>query len=161
MRNIVINGEVNLYYLISEDGKVFNIDGKEMTLFKTKNGYVRVKLSRGVKRGMYLVHRLVAETYINNDDMFPIVNHKNNIRHDNRVSNLEWCDNSYNQKQRFLNIRGTKSKPVIQYTLDGCFVKEWSTPKEVYEVLGIQAQNISKVCRGVRKQTGGFVWRYK
>lgn len=161
MRNLVINGVENDYYLVSEDGKVFNRDGRLLKAHLTNNGYYRVKLSCNCKRGMYLVHRLVAEAYLLNPHNYPIVNHKNNDRGDNRAVNLEWCDNSHNQKQRFKTARGTKCKPVLQYSMNGEFIKEWETPRDAFLTLGIQAQNIAKVCRGERKSSGGYIWRYK
>ena len=63
-------------------------------------GYMRVGITIDGKRAMKSVHMLVAQTFIANPDNLPQVNHKNCDRGDNRVSNLEWCDNSYNQKYR-------------------------------------------------------------
>lgn len=161
IKNLIYEGKENKNYLISDDGRIFNSDGHEMTQFKTNAGYMRVKLSRGIKRGMYLVHRLVAMTFIDNPNEYPIINHKDNDRCNNDVKNLEWCNNSYNQKQRFKSCKGTKARLVAQITLDGKFVRLWNTPKDVFNSLGIQAQNISKVCRGERKQAGGYKWVYE
>ena len=158
---LIYDGKVITHYLIDTEGKVYTEQGDELTAFQSVNGYLRVKLSKGVKRGMYLVHRLVAMTFIDNPNNYPIVHHKDENRSNNSISNLEWCNNSYNQKQRFKNRIGTKAKPVIQLTLDGEVIKEWDTPREVYKELGIQSQNISKVCLGLRNQAGGYKWKYK
>lgn len=164
MKNIIIDGNELESYFADEDGNLFyeyRGEIRPLTKFISWNGYSRVKLSKGIKRGMYLVHRIIAETFINNPNKFPIVNHKNNIRDDNRLVNLEWCNNSYNQKQRFKNRRGTKAKRVEQIDLEtNQVLKVWETPLDVYKELEILNQNISKVCRGERRQAGGFGWRY-
>ena len=66
-------------------------------LSKTKNGYLSVKL----KHKSYLVHRLVAITWIPNDKNLMEVNHKNGVKTDNRVENLEWVSRSDNQKHAY------------------------------------------------------------
>ena len=58
--------------------------------------YVRVCLSKDGEKKDYKVHRLVAEAFIPNPNKLPYVNHKNGIKNDNRVENLEWCDTAYN-----------------------------------------------------------------
>ena len=134
-----------------------------MTNHLMNNGYERVKLSVGVKRGMYLVHRIVAETYIENPNEYPIVNHLNSVRNDNRVENLEWTSNSKNQLQRFRENghKGTKRKPVKQIDPSTReVIKVWESPIDVTRSVGIAYQNISKVCRGHRRTAGGFSWEY-
>ena len=48
------------------------------------------------------IHRLVAKTFLENPNGYKEINHINGIKHDNRVENLEWCDRSYNEKEKVL-----------------------------------------------------------
>ena len=163
MKPAVIDGVTSDYYFIDKQGNLRNAKGHNMTNHTSYNGYERVKLSVGVKRGMYLVHRIVAETYIENPNNLPIVNHLNSVRNDNRVENLEWATNSKNQLQRFRENghKGTKRKPVKQLDPDTREVlKVWGSPIDVTRSIGIAYQNISKVCRGKRNTAGGYAWEY-
>ena len=86
------------YYYITEDGKVYSMATgrlKELAQVPDRKGYKRVGLSN---RKSYRVHRLVARAYIPNPHGYEQVNHKNEIKDDNRVENLEWCTNDYNKK---------------------------------------------------------------
>ena len=58
-------------------------------------------------------------------------------------------------------LKKRKSKPVIQYDLEGNFIQEWSSATEVEKIIGIQRRNIGAVCSGRRKTAGGFKWKYK
>lgn len=156
---MLVNGS-ETPYIITAEGEVFNADGHRMTKHLTHDGYYRVKLSIGCKRGMYRVNRLVAENYIPNPNNYPMVNHLDSNRTNNRVDNLEWCTNSQNQKHSYQFRMGTKAKTVYQLTMEGELIQSFPTPKIAEEKTGIARQNISKVARGIRNHAGGFKWSY-
>lgn len=54
-----------------------------------------------------------------------------------------------------------KAKKVLQYDLNGNFIKEWESGTEVERQLKIDQGHISECCNGKRKKTGGFVWKFK
>ena len=70
---------------------------KPVATWKTRKGYVRCTLNKNKVKKNHLIHRLVAEAFIPNADSTKNqVNHKNFIKEDNKVLNLEWVDNSEN-----------------------------------------------------------------
>lgn len=89
-------------YQISNLGNVkslnYNHTGKEKLLKPqiTKDGYCRVQLSQNNKHKQHSIHRLVAQAFLPNPDNLPCVNHKDEWKQNNIVSNLEFCDNYYN-----------------------------------------------------------------
>ena len=147
-----------------------------------RNGYVRAALYKDGRWHNKLVHRLVAEAFIQNPNNYPCVNHKDEDKTNNLVlvnddgsvdfekSNLEWCtygyNNSYNGKgQRVKKIQRDKGciyggRPVFQMTLDGEIINRFETISEAKRQTGITA--IDHCCRNTpRFQTaGGFKWKY-
>lgn len=79
-------------YWIYDDGKVFSeyID-KFMSPRMAAKGYKKVSLYKNKTYKDYYVHRLVAEYFLEKSFNKNYVNHKNGIKTDNRVENLEWC----------------------------------------------------------------------
>ena len=79
-------------YFIDRMGNVYNKNGYKLKQEVLKNGYVRVSLSNNiVKHKHFLVHRLVALTFIPNPNNYPQINHKDYNKQNNRLENLEWC----------------------------------------------------------------------
>jgi hypothetical protein len=74
------------------------------------NGYLVVTLSNGRKRRNRYVHRLVAETFLDNPKSKKYVNHKDYDTHNNRADNLEWCTQMENVNYSICNMRKPKTK---------------------------------------------------
>ena len=173
-------------YQVSNLGRVKSLNykhtGREKILKSSvdKIGYMYVGLCKNGKRKHYLVHRLVAEVFISNPNNLAQVNHKDENKHNNCVENLEWCDAKYNinygtatERRRKTNTNHPSySKVVLQYDLNGNFIKEWPSTMEVQRQLGIRISHISECCKGgyfCKKrnkwvnvsQAYGFKWAYK
>ena len=127
-----------------------------------RGGYLRVGLCDGEKRKTFKVHRLVCEAFHENPDNKPQVNHINEIKTDNRASNLEWATARENSNfgTRTERLGKAQSKPVGQYTLDGDLVKAWQSVNEVQRQTGFSQGNVSEVANGNRKTAYGFIWKY-
>lgn len=153
------------HYQVSNCGRVKSIKfGKEkiLKLIKDKEGYLQVTLCKNNIKKVYKVHRLVAEVFLDNPDNLPQVNHKDEDKTNNNVENLEWCDRLYNVRYGTGIERRSKkrSKPVLQYDLNGNLIKEWISVNDAGRN-GYNQGNVADCCRGERKTHKGFIWRYK
>lgn len=83
-------------YQVSDTGIIINKKTKRKLRQYDKKGYLNVSLFKNGKKKNKLVHRLVAEAFIENINKYPQVNHKNENTYDNCVDNLEWCTAKYN-----------------------------------------------------------------
>lgn len=123
---------------------------------KDKDGYLYLNLWKDGKCKVGRIHKLVAETFIPNPNNYPVINHKDENKSNNRVENLEWCTIQYNAEYSL-------GKSVNQYTKDGIFIRSWKTITEASQYLNIDRKGISRVCMGNKGYytCGGYIWRYK
>ena len=154
-------------YEVSNYGDVkslnYNHTGKEKILRTqiSNCGYVQVALTTNNKQRRCYVHRLVAQTFIPNPDNLPMINHKDEVKTNNCVDNLEWCTAKYNVNYGTGIERCVKaqSKPIKQYTLDGEFVREWVSISEAGRN-GFSAGCVCMCCQGKNENHNGFIWKY-
>ena len=143
-------------YQVSDLGRVRSLKfGKTRVLRpgKTKDGYLRVDLYRNGKYKHSLVHRLVAQAFIPNDDETKTqINHRDECKHNNRVSNLEYCTAQYNNTYNDLHLRKNYHK--ITDEIKPIYRKELSIKEnlELFRLNGIECsrQSIWKL----RKELG-------
>lgn len=166
-----IKGYENLYS-IDEEGRVYSHRKNHyMKLINNGDGYLQVSLSKNGKRKTYKVHRLVAETFIENPQDLPCINHINEIRDDNRAENLEWCTYEYN------NTYGHRLEKIQEKRDQGAFDKQKRaviacdirTEKELYyfssvaeasKFLNKSHCNIVACLKGRQKTSYGYKWKY-
>lgn len=143
-----------------------NIRSKRGTIMKQhiRCGYKSLNLENNklhIKK-TYNVHNLVANTFIDNVNKYPVINHKDGNKFNNNVDNLEWVTYSNNNQHAIVNgLRNVYKLPVIQMDLDGNFIKEFPSMINASTELHISYCGISNVCTGKKTQVGGFKWKYK
>jgi len=145
----------NMKYELNKKGQVFSVRSNKFLKPQLKtNGYLSVSFCENGKVKQHLVHRLVAKKYLPNPKNLPEVNHKNGIKIDNRLENLEWVSKSENEKHSYkvglkshLGEKNTQSKLTKEEVLQ---IKNfWETKnflqKELGEMFGVCQQTISLI----------------
>ncbi len=149
--------------------KFHSLKGKEIKKFKNKQGYYRATLSIDGIAKTYLVHKIVWEAFNGPISDGMEINHINEDKTDNRIENLElvthkenlnWGTRNERVKEKQKNNK-TKSKCVLQYSLDGCLVKEWPSLMEIERQLGYNHTCISSCCLNKYEKMYGYMWKYK
>lgn len=155
-------------YEVSNYGRIRNSRGRIMHPEKNKrNGYLQLCLKKDGVTKMHYVHRLVANTFLPNMFELESVNHIDEDRTNNCVWNLEWVtikenNNHGNRNKKLsksLKNNPNKKKSVLQYTMDGELVCEWSSLSEIRRVLGYKY--VFLCCSGKYKSYKGYIWKYK
>jgi hypothetical protein len=144
-------------YTVTKEGKIYSISHEKYISQRDNSGYQYVTLynDKGISKD-FSVHYLVSTLYIENPNNFPMINHKNHNRSDNKVENLEWV--TYNENMIHFGKKNGKS--VIKLDKNDNIIETYSTIKEASEKNGITTSNITNVCKGKQKTAGKFKWKY-
>lgn len=146
-------------YAVSNRGRVMNLEtGKVLKNRSNNHGYVIVALHKGngTKPKNCTVHRLVAEAFIPNPLNLPQVDHVDENKGNNDVSNLRWVTASQNTRHSAHQY----SCKINQLSLDGKFIKTWESGIQIERELGFANNNIIQCCKGKYKQAYGYRWQY-
>lgn len=155
-------------YEVSNLGKVRSLNYKrtgkikEMSLVPDGREYLQVALSKDGSPVKYRVNRLVALAFIPNPNELPQVNHIDEDKTNNHVTNLEWCSAKYNTNHgtRTARCSDALSKAVEAFDLEsGSVIHRFKSTREAGRA-GFSSGNISSCCNQVRKSHKGLGWRY-
>ena len=126
-------------YKVSNTGKIFSVvTNRELSVIQKKDGYTCISLcDKDHNKKQYRIHQLVAKAFIPNPNNLPMINHKNEIKNDNRVENLEWVtpkqNSSYGSRPERISekLKGVpKSKEAIEKRLMTMKEKLYKMTKE-------------------------------
>ena len=159
-------------YQVSNTGKIYSV--KKNIILRpsiSDRGYLHVVLYNKKTKKNLRINRIVAEAFIPNPENKPLVNHKNGIKTDNRVENLEWVTDGENKIHSYRILKNTPprlgktgelcscSKPVLQIK-NGVIIARFVGLAEAQRQTGTAYQLISGCCRGKHKTANGFSWKY-
>lgn len=166
-------------YKISTRGQVMSMHYKNMpeisailSPMNSSIGYLRVCLYKNTVAKTIFVHQLVAKTFIPNPYNKPFVNHKDGNKTNNYVENLEWVTPKENtvhaiqagllslkspMKGRF-GALNPKSKPILQYELNGNFIKKWDSISDAARYYNCANSSLSSCINKKHKTSHGFMW---
>jgi predicted RNA-binding protein with PIN domain len=157
-KEIIINNEKIEGYYVSNLGRFKNKKNVVMCDYKPHHSgyiYVRVNINK------YALHRLVAQTFINNLENKPFVNHIDGIKTNNSVYNLEWvtCSENNLHNHKIGLTKGNKRK-IIQYDSEMNEIKTFNAIKDASKELNISYSSIKAVLYKTQNKAGGYFFKY-
>jgi hypothetical protein len=149
-------------YQIDDKANVYSLrkNGKKLIPHLHHSGYYYTILSVGGKSKYLIRARLVAIHFIPNPENKKEVNHKNGIKTDDRVSNLEWVTPSQNILHYYDVLGKGSRRKINQYTMDGIFVKQWPSISSASKSVNGSSGNITITCQGKNHYAYGYKWKY-
>lgn len=178
------------YYQISSFGNVYSFPrlhtkGGLIKPSTSTSGYLCTHLSKNGIVKTFQVHRLVGNHFLDNPNNLSQINHKDENKINNRADNLEFCDQTYNvnygtaikravenhnykessiksaKNHDYVEVGRKQSKPVLQYALDGTFIKRWESARQIFRELNYSPGNISSACNNKIKSAYGYRWIFE
>jgi len=148
----------NKNYLVDDQGNIFNKDMYKMKQYDNGNGYLLVCLWNGKKHDRYYVHRLVANNFLRRRKGYTQVNHKNGLKGDNRLENLEWISvklNNIHALNTGLRVHGEKCSfskltEIQVKEIRQRYVKGVITYVELSKIYGVCKQQIERIVNNKR-----------
>ncbi len=144
------------YYEVSNYGRVRSTSYKGTKILKPQGlRYLHVILCVNQKKEIKLVHRLVAETFLLNKDNKAQVNHKDGNKHNNHVSNLEWCTSEENNLHAYNNnlLNRYENRPQAKLTKEKVleipkYIKQGATTDDLAKLFNVSRRCIDNIFGG-------------
>jgi len=159
-------------YLISQDGTIKSFAKKWLNSprilkpIKSKTlGYFYISMLHddGILKRL-LVHRIIAELFIDNPHHYPMINHLDGNPSNNKIENLEWCDQNRNMMHSYYELKkqGCKNREIVQMDMDGNILKVWPSVNRASKELGYSSTSaIWQVLQGRSSYSKGYRWAYQ
>ena len=174
-------------YKVSNFGRVKSLKDnngkyreKILKFAKNNKGYLYVCLCKEGKVNKCKAHRIVAQAFLENPNNLPMINHKDECKTNNVVTNIEWCTAKFNcnygtrnkrivantdYKEKVANtdykaIAEKQSKQVFQYSKDLELISVWKSTREC-DRNGFDSGHVSACCRGKLQHYKGYIWSYE
>ena len=132
-----------------------------------KTGYESVMLYKNGKPKRVFVHRIVASAFLDNPNRYECVNHKDETRGNNSVSNLEWCTREYNMKYGTVGARisgkrghSARNRRKVAQIESGNVIAVWESIASAARGTHTARTSIYECCNGVHKTANGYTWVY-
>lgn len=169
------------FYEVSNLGRVRSLDrvieysngrriftkGKILKPILNYHGYLTVNLKRNSTIKVCQIHRLVMLNFVENTFNLPMINHKDECKTNNHISNLEYCDCKYNSNYGSRNKKLSEimrkigiAKKVLKISTDGEILKKYNSLSDV-SLDGYDSQTVGDCCRFRTKSHKGYLWCYE